>query len=143
MYFSACFWRGGRVERNSSKMSVRILSVFDTPDTADLALMHLRQQGISLSGVKQSYLGSMRREGGVCTVVQGTYTASAQIYAEAPGVMPVYPVDGVGLLATGGVANDALSGDVALEFSVDSPNAARAASILVSSHGRKIKRMLN
>lgn len=119
-------------------MSVRISAVFDTADAADLALMHLRQRGIRVSDVRESVPHSQDPLVGPALI----YPAASQLHEGGPQIAPIYTLNADEALIDG-VPRDARSDSVVLEFTADQHVSDTAVGVLISSHGRQIKKYLS
>ena len=123
-------------------MNVRISALFDSPDSADIALMNLRSNGIAFQNVSL-------RESGRNAHVENDRAENYYIPAfgmsgtGGSGMMNVfaagfYPAAVAGLNDDGDRPSDVYSGESKLEIDVDESSADKTKQIIISSHGHRI-----
>ncbi len=125
-------------------MAIEISAIFESPDMADFALRHLRDNQVNL----QSY-----------TIQPLRYHPLKRVESEPPILYPAGMFNGLGIGGGGGIGmtsytagpvvhiphgtHDAeiASKEVVLDAFVSESDVTKARSILISAHGRKVRQL--
>jgi len=117
-------------------MKKTITAIFDTVDSADLALMRLRQNRIEFDEVRVRPLGfvdaPMQERDPVLLAFPG-------LSFQAPYGPPVMRGYNAGVETDGEDIRDAINEEAMLDVKINEPDVKRAVEIIISSHGRRIR----
>ena len=117
-------------------MKKRITAIFDSPDSADLALMRLRHSQIEVSEVHVRPLGSVEAPVQDNNPVMLTFPGLAYQAPSGPAVMRGYYQ---GVESSGLDITDTRSTEAILDLALEEADVRRGVEIMISSHGRRIR----
>lgn len=126
-------------------MSIKITALFDSPDTADIALMNLRANSVAFRNVslkeggKNAHVENSRADNYYVPIfVPGfsmTTEAAPARLAESQSIAGLENGDSSAADRLGNVHSDTHGGQTLLEVEVDSMWAEKTKQIFISSHG--------
>ena len=117
-------------------MKKRITAIFDSPDSADMALMRLRQQGIAVSEVHVRPLGPVQAPVQDNNLVMITFPGLAYQSPSGPALMRGYYQ---GVESSGPAPGDTQSTEAILDLKLEEGELKRGVEIIISNHGRRIR----